>query len=240
MSTNRMISVPRTLDEVLAELPGGYSRDDVAYGWHECLDNMPATQPQGEPVTLPMRRSWSGIAGWKDQAEIKAWNACLDEIAKLGPLYTHVDPAEIERLREKADHLTEANRLLMDDCDTLRAQLAEAHALLRDAHEELVCRSSPVAKRIDAALSASAETSAPADATHYYPKAEPYRQWRKKAGGLWCEFCGGKWLPLDEQGMSHNYVAIEPSDEQVPPDERVHGIPGTSFQRLNALANEGE
>lgn len=41
-----------------------------------------------EPVALPMRRSWSGIAGWKDQAEIKAWNACLDEIAKLGPLYT--------------------------------------------------------------------------------------------------------------------------------------------------------
>lgn len=29
-------------------------------------------------------------------------------------------------------------------------------------------------------------------------------------------------------------------DEDVPPDERAHGIPGTSFQRLNALANQGE
>ncbi|MBV4500424.1 hypothetical protein [Pseudomonas shirazensis] len=29
-------------------------------------------------------------------------------------------------------------------------------------------------------------------------------------------------------------------DEDVPPDERGHGIPGTSLQRLNALANEGE
>ena len=51
----------------------------------------------------------------------------------------------------------------------------------------------------------------PVDATHYYPEAEPGRQWRKKVGGLWCEFCGGKWLPLDVQDMSHGYVAIEPS-----------------------------
>lgn len=29
-------------------------------------------------------------------------------------------------------------------------------------------------------------------------------------------------------------------DEDVPPDERAHGIPGTSFQRLNTLANQGE
>lgn len=29
-------------------------------------------------------------------------------------------------------------------------------------------------------------------------------------------------------------------DEDVPPDERAHSIPGTSFQRLNALANQGE
>ncbi|MBF8793422.1 hypothetical protein IRZ70_11470 [Pseudomonas monteilii] len=29
-------------------------------------------------------------------------------------------------------------------------------------------------------------------------------------------------------------------DEDLLPDERAHGIPGTSFQRLNALANQGE
>ncbi|RRW59547.1 hypothetical protein EGJ51_18115 [Pseudomonas fulva] len=59
--------------------------------------------------------------------------------------------------------------------------------------------------------SASAEPSAPVDATHYYSEAESGRRWRKKVGGLWCEFCGGKWLPLDVQDMSHGYVAIEQS-----------------------------
>lgn len=58
-----------------------------------------AEQHQGEPVTLPMRRSWSGIASWRQQAEVKAWNACLDEIAKLGPLYTHADAGEVVALR---------------------------------------------------------------------------------------------------------------------------------------------
>lgn len=64
-----------------------------------CAARLPAEQHQDEPVAMPMRRSWSGIAGWKDQAEIKGWNACLDEIAKLGPLYTHADPGEVEALR---------------------------------------------------------------------------------------------------------------------------------------------
>ncbi|WDM87504.1 hypothetical protein LG197_23265 [Pseudomonas asiatica] len=83
------------------------------------------------------------------------------------PLYTHADPAEslndledakeacaeIERIGTPGEVIREMNDELVD----LRAQLVEQDALLREAHEELVCRDSPVAQRIIAALSASAE-----------------------------------------------------------------------------------
>lgn len=60
----------------------------------------------------------------------------------LGPLFTHSDPVEVERLREE---LTEQGLMVASECrralaaeserDTLRAQLAEAHALLREGSE---------------------------------------------------------------------------------------------------------
>lgn len=83
------------------------------------------------------------------------------------PLYTHADPGEVERLRAEIKHLKhtsvkeEVFDIVCKERDTLRAQLAERDALLRDAHEELVCRNSPIANRIDAALSASAEPIKP-------------------------------------------------------------------------------
>ena len=42
-----------------------------------------AEQPAPVAVVMPSRRSWSGIASWKQRSEINAWNACLDEVARL-------------------------------------------------------------------------------------------------------------------------------------------------------------
>lgn len=90
-SSTEMISVPRELAEEIISALYDHDLNGLTVRLQELLDR--PEQHQGEPVLLPMRRSWSGIAGWRDQAEIKAWNACLDEIAKLGPLYTHPAPA---------------------------------------------------------------------------------------------------------------------------------------------------
>ncbi|MCO7567795.1 hypothetical protein NJI34_00110 [Pseudomonas sp. S 311-6] len=222
----------------------------------------PAEQHQGEPVTLPSRIN-EMTADWREYRKAVGWNACLDEIAKLGPLYarpapvqqgetvayalaekvredldrqacpnawmviayesvvqnyTHADPGEVERLREG---ISKHWRVVCDqraELEAARVREAALKALLREIREQGL---HPVtAAKIRIALSASAEPSEPTSATHYYPAAEPDRQLRKKVGGLWCEFCGGKWLPLDEQGMSHEYVAIEPS-APVERDERV-------------------
>jgi len=54
-----------------------------------CAARLLAEQHQGEPVALPARKdpteAWA-VPGGVHKAE--GWNACLDEIAKLGPLYS--------------------------------------------------------------------------------------------------------------------------------------------------------
>lgn len=52
-----------------------------------------AQQHQGEPVTLPARKPEpTELSDVFVDAGNESWNACLDEIAKLGPLYIHADP----------------------------------------------------------------------------------------------------------------------------------------------------
>lgn len=63
-----------------------------------------AEQHQGEPVPLPAEkelvRAWGhDMGGNYDEGKAFGWNACLDEIAKLGPLYTHADAGEVVALR---------------------------------------------------------------------------------------------------------------------------------------------
>lgn len=61
------------------EQPG---RDKAVELW-----NARAEQHQGEPVALPARRRVRPETPAANLSHIKGWNACLDEIAKLGPLY---------------------------------------------------------------------------------------------------------------------------------------------------------
>jgi hypothetical protein len=60
----------------------------------------PAEKHHGEPVALPERRELklppegeNTDTGSFERGWLRGWNACLDEIAKLGPLFTHPAPA---------------------------------------------------------------------------------------------------------------------------------------------------
>ncbi|TFF34909.1 Lar family restriction alleviation protein [Pseudomonas sp. RIT623] len=136
------------------EQPG---RDKAVELW-----NARAEQRQGEPIG-------EVVAFGKGLHEI-AWSQ--GKMPRLGAkLYTHADPGEVERLRAEleserglrrklAARLSQYKDEAKAEADTLRAQLAEQNALLRDAalHASwMEPNSAAVLKRINAALSASAE-----------------------------------------------------------------------------------
>lgn len=86
-----------------------------------------------------------------------------DEFEFCGPLYTHADPGEVQRLRGLVG-LAESEALsAIVERDELREQLAERDALLRDCFTAMLKGgySKPLRERIKAVLSASAEPSAP-------------------------------------------------------------------------------
>ncbi|MCQ0167728.1 hypothetical protein DN388_12270 [Pseudomonas sp. S12(2018)] len=159
-----MVSVSRRICHVCVSEP----RDTYCSVCDDAIAQ-PAAQHQSEPVALPERKSYEESFSVHGQGQIMGWNAYHDEVAKLGPLYTHADAGEVERLlciREVE------NRDLAKGNHTLRAQLGEAHALLRRcllAVREQHCDEGeadfdlpvPLLSDIDAALSAQ---GCPADA----------------------------------------------------------------------------
>ncbi|MGN8259460.1 hypothetical protein ACLEJW_09020 [Pseudomonas sp. SMSB3] len=105
----------------------------------------PAEQHQGEPVALPARLP-------EHRIDSHGWNACLDEIAKLGPLYTRADPGEIERL---AILLRQTQVKHAQERDALRAQLAECEAMAAMIAEREWAEhagTGPVSSKVEAAF----------------------------------------------------------------------------------------
>lgn len=184
--------------------------DGVRLSAQHAIEAVLAEQHQGDPVALPARKpgvnaSFEGTdAEWYGNI---GWNACLDEIAKLGPLhtrpaqgepvawtylvggerrffptdprpshgahahliteaqpvYTHADPAEVERLE-----------VLIGDIQGLRLkteyQLAERGALLREVlmafkpgKTATLEEFSALMDKVRLSLSASAEPSTPVE-----------------------------------------------------------------------------
>lgn len=119
--------------------------------------------------------------------------------------------------------------------DDLRTKLAEAHALLRECQPCLE-NAGYGCWQIDELLSASAEP-------------RPVIAWHVGGNG-YDRICFEEPTDLpghpciqavnDQSQLTQLLKRYDLRNEDVPPDERVHGIPGTSFQRLNATANEGE
>lgn len=121
---------------------------------------VPADEHQGEPVArVEVGADRNACAMIIDQEWLRQLKDKAEHL--VVHLYTHADPGEVERLRAKMSELLDAFAESQVEVIRRGNMLAEQDALLREAHEELVCRDSPVAQRIIAALSASAEPSAP-------------------------------------------------------------------------------
>lgn len=165
----------------------------------------PTRQHQGEPIMLTavatlvddgdgcLAPSWLLEGG---TAELFAGMTLLvadnapDMCSEDGSaqVYTHADPAEVERLRNDLDECDGDRWKLRTERNTLRAQLAEAHAVLR----LIPRRSTPYDSNIDAVLSASAEPSALAS---FQARVQP-----------WLMQCFGEMISGDREERNHRFL----------------------------------
>jgi hypothetical protein len=148
--SNEFVMVPRA---ELVRLQENLDPHRGAVAWGIVCDLLEKPH-QGEPVALPARKRVDPFCYDQGRnASVEGWNACLDETAKLGPLYTHSDPSDIRTTRQALESLK-------GEANDLRVQLAGRDALLREVLVGL-WPSTPIAIKINATLSASAEPSAP-------------------------------------------------------------------------------
>jgi len=129
----------------------------------------PAEQHQGEPVAW---RVGSQIFQQEHLAKIHSGGVSKP----VEPLYPHADPAEVERLRTEL-----ALKVQTQNCDTLRAKLAKWDLLLRGIADHCNGCVMPTEQllrewgsSIDAALSASAEPTAPVERDERAENSERY------------------------------------------------------------------
>lgn len=153
----------------------------------EVVGDQPAQQHHGEPVALPERKQPRPQGDWtspETYRENLGWNACLDEIAKLGPLYQRTDAefiallerdrkahcgaihsqaGELAELRKENEHLragwykdeSDNNRFWPEELQEAKSELAERDALLQDLLDYDI--SANARRRIEEALSIVAE-----------------------------------------------------------------------------------
>ena len=128
------------------EMAHALARQHLRIGVAQVSGQAPAQQDQVEPVTLPQRKGNHLRYDTLMPTFSKGWNACLDELAKLGPLYTHADPGEAERLRselagwkEQCHRFNDDAMELWEEHDDLHAQLADQQTADRQAVAALQC-----------------------------------------------------------------------------------------------------
>jgi hypothetical protein len=161
-NTEKMVSVPRELMQDLYEAAqfeadqrraalGSFrahvqdALDKIAADAKAILDQ-PAEQHQGDPAAFRCVAPDGDFSAWHDYHEDSHAAALVDVqkglLSRVELAYAHADPAEVERLRaaleaesQGADKAADAMLHWKREADTLRAQLAEWDALLREASE---------------------------------------------------------------------------------------------------------
>jgi hypothetical protein len=166
-SNTEMVCVPREVIEFATGLKwhgyksGTDQKDDRLHALNKlrAILEAPAPQHQGEPVAYQIR-SKTNRAG----SQWTPWRECCDTtramhshevgrfnqfgiMREIRPVYTHVDPAEIERLREEL-RVEKAKGVLLDDARinaeeaqwAAERKLAERDALLDRLRNHLIAK----------------------------------------------------------------------------------------------------
>ncbi|HGY9625399.1 TPA: hypothetical protein ACOJM5_001760 [Pseudomonas putida] len=211
------------------------------------VTGQPAEQRQGEPVAPKLKKPrytptpcrFGGKDGYYQVGGVLVYDSLAEaqayadrKNAELAQRYyealEHTDPGEVERLREtlelvreQRDNELRTNIDLEKERDTLRAQLAERDALLRDKSGDLI--------RMAAHL-----ISAPLFALQDL-QDEDKKMTRARVDHA-VDVADAR---LKDAAYELRRIA-DALSASAGPIQLDHEIPGTSFERLNMLANQGE
>lgn len=152
--------------EGMVELAAKAVGDNTGLMWLKVQTAFLRDLPQLRAQLAEAHALLARILGKRDPCPARYW---FEEIEKV--LSASAEPAqeanagEVERLRADYEHAFNSGEAARGECDVLRAQLAEAHALLREVQPCISTwtngKKSALRAKVDAALSASAEPSAP-------------------------------------------------------------------------------
>lgn len=154
----------------------GFGRHEITT-FGEALLEQSAAKPQGEPVApvfvMPSNVDSYGF-GYVDGTCIQSLRGYRDHLEEIvdsipeGPLFTHADAGELERLQRRIQNADLALKVQTQNCNTYRDQLAERDARLHKLKETLqreywdeYAGLEETRELIDAPLSVSAEPTAP-------------------------------------------------------------------------------
>ncbi|HGM6311928.1 MAG: hypothetical protein ACTMIS_23275 [Pseudomonas putida] len=158
-SNTEMVSVPR--EPTPNMLAVGLEADGLLHKWYAMVNAAPAPHPHAEPIAWMV-----GTAFWwtKEEAERDAAAMGLP-VVTLGPC---AGLGDHERLRTELVESDLAFVRAATEAEQLRAQLAERDALLRElADAPPAAMEFRLQQKVRAALSASAEPSAPVLKRHH-------------------------------------------------------------------------
>ncbi|NWB96669.1 hypothetical protein HX882_12265 [Pseudomonas gingeri] len=118
---------------------------DLAAALYRSMVAAAPAPADARPVTLPDRME-HGFHPMAHEGFRGGWNSCLDAVNKLGPLYTHPNAGEVERLSAQLESFGEDIGQLKSDLDDAEEE--------RDALQQ---RLTAADERIDALGSAAKE-----------------------------------------------------------------------------------
>lgn len=128
--SNEFVMVPRELAEMAVDAIRDLLKETdpmTAGTWTDIPEKFkvilskPAEQHRGEPVALPaakeLVRAWGhDMGGNYEEGTAFGWNACLDEIAKLGPLFTRPVQGDPEIIGERCADGGKCHHMCKTEC----------------------------------------------------------------------------------------------------------------------------
>ncbi|WP_460420774.1 hypothetical protein [Pseudomonas sp. ZL2] len=260
-NTEQMVSVPMsTLEKCLRDANLVRFTCDKHVLLLQDLLSQPAAQHQGELVAWRYREHGGGKWSVTQEPPGSWYMGAADY--EIEPLHTHADAGEVERWKSNHKAAIAEAEGWREEADTLRAQLGEALTLaekVRDANLGMqrqrlsdlltyLFRTSAGAEPAPTSDGFSAGDMADQGAKAFAardPEAQELRaklaERENQCANLRATINAVRTVFEDNVDVVEYIDALTTgSAEPSAPVERDQGIPGTSFQRLNMLANQGE